>query len=319
MHSLLILCRAELVKLLRRRLTWVLLGLLIAILGMRINNVYGHAFDEPPELAEPELVKALVILPEDYRLAATLPGLFKRARLSFEWLNIFLILLTTVSVGQEFTWGTMRTTLARGTGRIRLLIAKFLALAAIAAFYLSALWIACGILGIFTTQSLHGRVDWSFVDGSFFAQEITALARTWLIIWPVIALAMLFSVWLRNPGSALNLAALAYGLDFLATVFSGAVLGVYLAALMEAGIDPQKTVIGPTRVLPTLLPHFNTAVALHWGQPGKIPELDRTIVSTAEILNMPHGPGRCMIVLLSYGIVALGLAVWIFRRRDVTV
>ena len=134
MRDWLLLSWAEVVKLFKRRLTWVLLVLLMAILAMRVNNVYGHAFDEPPDFDEsPALFEAYVVLPEDYRQAAVLPGVFERARLSFDWLNLFSILLTAMTVGQEFAWGTMRTALARGPGRVRLLLAKFVALAAVIA------------------------------------------------------------------------------------------------------------------------------------------------------------------------------------------
>jgi ABC-2 type transport system permease protein len=319
MHSLLLLSWAEGVKLLKRRLTWVLLVLLVGFLGMRINNIYGHAFDEPPDFDEsPALIEAYVVLPEDYRQAAVLPGVFERACLSLDWLNIFLILLATLTVGQEFAWGTARTTLARGPGRMRLLLAKFVALTAVAAFYLLVLWIVCGIIGIFTTRSLDGGVDWSFFDVAFLGQESVVLARTWLIVCPVVALAMLLAVWARNPGLSLSLAELAYGFDFLATISFGGVLGLYLAALVEAGIDPRETGVGIMGRLPALLPHYNSAIVLHWGQPGKLAEMDRALLFSAEVLNLPRDPWRSLILLMGYGVVALGLALWIFRRKDVT-
>ena len=310
MRSLLILSRAEVVKLLKRRLTWVLLVLLVVILGLRINNVYGHAFDESPEQVSP-----ITGLAEVYRQAAVLPGVFERARLSYDWLNIFLILLAAVTVGQEFTWGTMRTALARGPGRARLLMAKFIALAAAAAFYLLVLWIACGVLGFFTTQGLEERVDWSFLDGSFLVQEIAALARTWVIIWPVIAFAMLLAVWLRNPGLSINLMGLVYCLEWM--IFAS--FGLILMFVREiTGKDLIEIFTGPFRTLTALIPHYNSAVVIHWGHPGRLSELDLAMLSTAEFFNLPSDPWRCMALLLGYGIVALVLALLLLRRKDVT-
>jgi len=313
MRSLLILSWTQVVKLLRRHLTWVLLMLLIVILGMRINNIYHHAFDAPPQEVSP-----ITILPEDYGRAAILPGIFERARLSYDWLNLFVILLATVSVGQEFTWGTMRTILARGAGRARLLIARFFALGAVAALYLLVLWVACGALGILTTKSLAGQIDWSFLDATFLVQEIAALARTWAITCPVIALALLVAVWARNPGLSLTLTELTYGLDLLMVTFFGGAVGIYLAYVVEAGMDPRETGTGVWGTLATLLPHYNSAVVVHWGQPGKLSEMERAMLSMAEVLNLPRDPWRCMALLLGYGIVALILGLLIFWRKDVT-
>lgn len=318
MRSLLILSWAEVIKLLKFRLTWTLLVLLVVIQGLRINNIYGHAFDEPPEFTEFDLA-SLVILPQDYHQAAILPGVFERARLSYDWLNVFEILLAALTVGQEFTWGTMRTVLARGTGRIRFLIAKFMALAAIAAFYLLILWIACGFLGLLTTQKLEGRINWSFFDRTFLILEIAALARTWVTLWPTIALALLVVVWMRNPGLSLTFLELIYGLDLLLSTFSGGLLGIFLAYVVEAGLDPRKTGAGIWGMLVTLIPHYNITAIVHWAQPGKLSELERSVFFAAKFLNLPHDPWRCMALLLSYGLVTLVLALLIFRRKDVAV
>lgn len=309
---------AEVVKLLKRRLTWGLLLLLLVILVMRINNVYDHACDEPPAPGETALVEAYLRLPQDYHRAAVLPGVFERARLSFDWLNIFLILLAAMSVGQEFAWGTVRTALARGPGRARLLMARFIALTTVAAFYLLVLWIACGIIGVLTTRGLDGGVSWSFLSGAFLAQEMAALARTWAIVCPVVAWATLLAVWARNPGLSLSLAELAYGLDFLAIISFGGLLGIYFTALAEAGRDPREVSAGILGLLLTWLPHYNSAIVLHWGQPGKLSELDRAMLSAAEALNLPRDPWRSVVLLLGYGVVALLLALWLFRRKDVT-
>jgi ABC-type transport system involved in multi-copper enzyme maturation permease subunit len=313
MRNLLILTRAEIVKLYRLRLTWVLLGLLIVILMMRVNNAYGHAFDPPPA-QEDVLVESLVVLPQDYRRAAVLPGVFERARLSFDWVNIFVILLTAVTLGQEFAQGTMRTALARGPGRVRLLLSKFTALAAAAAFYLAALWLACGILGLFTTPNLAGRVDWGFFDGPFLASEIAALARTWVITWPVIALTMLLVVWARSPGLSINLAGLAYFLNWIGF----ASFGLVLIFIIEAtGASTDQVATGLWGTLLTLIPHYNSALVIHWGQPGKLSQIDLGAFSTAQAFGLPVDPWRGLAVLLGYGLLALALAAWVFGRKDV--
>jgi ABC-2 type transport system permease protein len=310
MRDFLLLSWAEIVKLLKRRLTWGLLALLVVILAMRINNVYGHAFDAPPDWITP-----FTMLPEDYRQAAILPAVFERAWLSLDWLNFALLLLTALSVGQEFAWGTMRTVLARGTGRARWLIARFVALAAVAACYLLTLWIACGVLGLLTTHSLEGGVSWRFLDAAFLAQQTAALARTWLITWPIIALAMWLAVWTRNPGLPLNLVGLAYFVEWMLFASFGLVL---MLVLEVSGKEPGEGAAKLWGALLTLIPHYNSAIVLHWGQPGKLSQIDLAALSTAEAWNLPHDPWRALALLLAYGLVALLLALRTFRRKDVT-
>jgi len=310
MRDLLRLSWAEIVKLLKRRLTWGLLALLVVVLAMRINNVYGHAFDEPPDWITP-----FTTLPEDYRRAAILPAVFERAWLSFDWLNFALLLLTALGVGQEFAWGTMRTVLARGTGRARWLLARFVALTVVAACYLLALWIASGVFGLLTTRSLEGGVSWRFLDVTFVAQQIAALARAWLIIWPIIALAMWLAVWTRNPGLSLNLMGLAYLVEWMLFASFGLVL---MLVIEISGQGPGEGIAKFWGTLLTLIPHYNSAIVLHWGQPGKLSQIDLAALSTAETWNLPRDPWRSLALLLAYGLAALLLALHTFRRKDVT-
>ena len=306
MRSLLALAWAEMVKLLKRPLTWGLLLLLVILLGMRLNGLYKRALQAPPDPA----VAAYVVLPEEYRQAAVLPGAFEQARLSYDWLNIAVILLTAMTLGQEFAWGTARTILARGPGRIRLLIARFLALAATVGFYLLTLWIASGILGMFTTRGLEGAADWHFWGAPFLAQQGAALIRTWAIILPVIAIAMFLTVWTCNPGLCITLVGVTYGLEWLS-------YGMYGLLWMLVG---KVTGIGRSlwHAMLTLMPHYNSAVVIHWGRPSRTSQIDWAAIGLAEAQGLPHSPWRSLAVLLACGLVAMMLALWTFRRKDLT-
>lgn len=306
MRSLLALAWAEMVKLLKRPLTWGLLLLLVILLGMRLNGLYKRALQAPPDPA----VAAYVVLPEEYRQAAVLPGAFEQARLSCDWLNIAVILLTAMTLGQEFAWGTARTILARGPGRIRLLIARFLALAAMVGFYLLTLWIASGILGMFTTRGLEGAADLHFWGAPFLAQQGAALIRTWAIILPVIAIAMFLTVWTCNPGLSITLLGVTYGLEWLS-------YGMYGLLWMLVG---KVTGIGRSlwQAMLTLMPHYNSAVVIHWGRPSRTSQIDWAAIGLAEAQGLPHSPWRSLAVLLACGLAAMMLALWTFRRKDLT-
>ena len=89
--------------------------------------------------------------------------------------------------------------------------------------------------------------------------------------------------------------------------------------VMEAGKDSQEIGAGIWGFLVTLLPHYNSTVVIHWGAPGKLSELERSMLYAAEALNLPRDPWRCLALLLGYGIFALVLVLRLFQRKDVTV
>jgi ABC-2 type transport system permease protein len=306
MRSLLALAWVEVVKLLKRPLTWGLLLLLVILLGLRLNGLHKRALQAPPDPA----VAAYVVLPEEYRHVAVLPGAFEQARLSYDWLNIAVILLTAMTLGQEFAWGTARTILARGPGRIRMLVAQYVALAAMAGFYLFVLWIASGIFGLFTTRGLEGSVDWPFFGAAFLAQQGAALIRTWAIVLPVIAIAMFLTVWTCNPGLSITLMGATYGLEWLS-------YGMYGLLWMLVG---KVTGIGRSfwQALLTLMPHYNSAIVIHWGHPGRTSQIDWAAIGLAEAQGLPRSPWRSLAVLLACGLFAMMLALWMFRRKDLT-
>ena len=61
---------------------------------------------------------------------------------------------------------------------------------------------------------------------------------------------------------------------------------------------------------------YNADVVLHWGPPG---EVARGVVEAlGGQLFIPTDPWRGVVFLTGYTLLSLGLAVWIFHRRDVT-
>jgi hypothetical protein len=254
------------------------------------------------------------VLPKDTRRAATLPGVFEQVRLLCDWLNIAVILLGVIAVGQEFTWGTMRTVLARGVHRGRLVLAKFLALATVAASYLLMLWLACAILGLATTRSLTGTLDLSFVDDTFCLVQLGTLARTWLVVLSFTAFVLVVNVWAGRPGPAFSVLFLGYFLS----------LSVYILApvlvfwFVHLGLD--MAALGDTiwgRLI-VLVPHYSGRLVIHWAKPSALSDLDNWVRNLIELSHLPSNPWLSVAVLSLYGFIPLLGAIHLFKHKEMT-
>ncbi|MCP4422400.1 MAG: ABC transporter permease, partial [Chloroflexi bacterium] len=152
MNSLLRLTKIELLKIKKHRLTWGVLFALVLVLGLQMNSLRRDAHEHP--LSETAVADTSTMPPaqtedgfdmsifdppvtnQDYWDAATLPGVFAHYWRMVDWLNIVVIVLGIIFVGQEFSWGTLRMALARGVKRSHLVWAKFVALGLTTAVYL---------------------------------------------------------------------------------------------------------------------------------------------------------------------------------------
>lgn len=105
----------ELRKLVRTRANWplVLVPALVVLLPAMLSGSGGRPFAGPDDLAERALDPLTVAL----QVGVGIP----------------LLVLAARTVGQEYQLGTIRVLIARGTGRVRLLLAKLAALMVLAA------------------------------------------------------------------------------------------------------------------------------------------------------------------------------------------
>ncbi|MBN1580252.1 MAG: serine hydrolase [Anaerolineae bacterium] len=253
--------------------------------------------------------------PVDYRRAAVLPGSYELMARSFDWTIIALILLGIVLVGNEFSWGTARTVLARGVRRGQLVLAKVVALALVATIYLAAMWIVCTLLGLWATRSLTGTIDWGFVDGAFVRAQAAQFARAWIVLMPLAAFSAALYTWAGKPGPAFSLLFLIYFSSLLAYIFISVVLSFLF---LRSGFEPAAFGNTLWAQLIALIPHYNMRTIIYWGNPVKLAEMDRWVRSIAQMLHLPSNPWRAVVVLFIYGAVPLVWAIAAFRRREMT-
>ncbi len=312
--SLFIIARAELYKLLRQPISSFLLVIMLIVLGLNFDSDYDRA-QEPA----PDQVELLTVLPEEYQRAVTLPGVFDRISHSYHAPVVFILLLVVITVSQDFGWGTMRTVLSREPKRGRLLLARFVALAAVAMLYLLISWLVFAVLGGLASLRLEGETSLSFLDGRFFLGQVANLARTWLLTWPVIAFGLLVAVWAKNAAISIILSGMTYLMAWMALmIFMMVLIPVMVMPAVEAGQDPASVDLGIWGDLVTFFPHHNMTVVAYWGY-GEGAAQDPGAVFLAMLkLELARDPWQSLALLSGYSLLSLGLAWWILRRKDVT-
>jgi len=136
--------RAELLKLRKQRLNWVMLAMAVLLFG----------------------VIALALSTSDQRHSlARSPHTFFNSSLDI-WATTFqmgsgilLLLVSARLMGMEYSAGTLRILLARGEGRLQLLAAKLLALISLGLLLLAGYVMLAGAYTAGTVIALHGNLD----------------------------------------------------------------------------------------------------------------------------------------------------------------
>jgi ABC-type transport system involved in multi-copper enzyme maturation permease subunit len=214
---------------------------------------------------------------------------------TFAFLAILLITATTI--GDEFGWGTIRTSLIASSDRRRFFLARFVTLIAVAAVLVTALLLLGVVLPAFLAVTGSAPPAAPPVD----ARLLAALALADLVIsMTLIGFAMMATFLVRSGGLAL-VAALVYV----------AVEGAALSALTRFEAFQDQ---GDLHWVLSLFP-FRATVTI----------LDKLAVAAGRVevfqgSNGPSDPGAAWLplgALVVWGAVFLAIAFQRFRRMDI--
>ena len=306
--------RAEVFKLLKQPLTWTLFLAFLALMALNYRVKVEHALEPPPEVDN-----LFVPTPKEYHQAVVYPNTFSQVQTGFHFPAFYSLLLATISVSQGFHWGTVRTVLSREPRRGRLLASRLAALAAVTAIILVLIWLAYALLGAWGSQKLDARIDLSFLNGLFLLRQFAMLARVWLVILPVITLGLFVGVWARHTAISITLGGMVYFLAWISLMFYlGLMMAVIVPPAIEAGQSLSSVDLGIWGDLPTLSPHYNMNVVVHWGDLEMMRTGDSMAMPPPLNSRLPHNPWRGLGILFGYGALSLVLARWAFWRQDVT-
>jgi ABC-2 type transport system permease protein len=271
---------AQILVLRKRTSTWILMGIW-AVLGLMFSHLlpyltYRDAADAPGQGSLDALLPA---------------GLADNLLAGFPFFGgVFALMLGVLATGSDYGWDTLKTLLTQRSGRVRLLSAKLVALAAWLVPFVLVLYIAGAGASYVIAGLEEAAVDWPSVS-----ELGRALAAGWFILATWAALGVILAVVSRGT-------ALAIGLGILYTFV---IEGLFSALASEVSW------------LDSIVEYFLRASAYSLTVALGVP-------TQALADNGPGGffgpfvdAGQAIAVLGAYMAAFLVLSAMVFRRRDV--
>ena len=202
------------------------------------------------------------------------------------------MVLGASSMGVEYGWGTLRTALARGTGRWQFLGAKALSLVLLSAAGLLVVSLTVTISSLITASLTLG--DGGGMVGS--GQWSTAAVMFGKVLYglvPFVILALFFTILTSSSSMGIAMSGAYYFAEFLLV-----------------------------RILGGLFDWFSNVTDYLLGANTTIWMTTTDVVTTAGSASLfdiadPPGTLHAFLVLLIYVVVLGGVATWLFQRRDI--
>ena len=195
------------------------------------------------------------------------------------------LMLGVLAAGSEYSWGTLRTLLLQGLGRLRLLGAKLAALAVVLLFYTVAIIVFDAV-----SASILAATNAAPVHAPSGADLIRAMGAGWLIMMVYAVLGVCLGVALRGAAVAMAIG-LAYALAF-ETLIDG------FAGQSSLAQEIARALPGPNAG--SLVGHLFASA--RGGAPGVV-----------EV----SGVFQSLSVLAAWGLIAAAGGALLFRWRDV--
>ena len=202
---------------------------------------------------------------------------------------ILIIVLTSSSIGSEYSWGTLRTSLTRGTGRWQFLTSKMLLLIFAGAGGLIISSLALLASSLILTALLPSSVG-EFSDAGDWSTAFVVFGKLVFVLAPYIMLAAFFTVLTSSTGVGVSLTMGYY-------VVEGIVVGI-LGSVFDWFHNIANFILEPN--VSAWMIEDGTEV-FTFGPQGE---------------NAP-GTLHSFLVLLGYILILGAVSLWLFQRRDV--
>ncbi|GHO43878.1 ABC transporter permease [Ktedonospora formicarum] len=278
------LVQGELIKLSRQWMTWIMVLCLVAgtallqVIIARFGSTQHDIQIQSPNFFYSEMDMTLLIM---------------RA-----FGGIFLMILTAYLIGMEYQNGTVRIILARGVGRVQLLLAKFTALLVIAIelCVLGVLYNA--LLTLITLFALGGNLDIISKMSSSVWSNIGLYLISMLISFVVtILMAMTVTALGRSLAFGMSIALAWFAVDNIGTLFLR--LG-YMFTKQQFFLDITAYLLGPVlNVLPAKM----------------LPQDVRVSQTFSPWIDISES--RALVTILVYALVFAVVSIVITWKRDV--
>jgi ABC-type transport system involved in multi-copper enzyme maturation permease subunit len=279
-------------KILKRRMLWIELGILATLLIVLYGIVYAAMQANTSQQEVPAEARTVL------REIIIWPGALLNA-LSFAGGNnlggLLLIVLVGTVTAQEYTWRTMHLWLSRGIPRSTLLGAKFTSLLLPALLIVvTPLVFGGGITAIFSL-AMDGNLH---LDQLNFGNLLLSAVRTTYTLLPYAALTFLLAIVTRSTAAAIGIG-LAYSL-----LVEGVASQIFI---LIGGIFRDLIVYLPGSLAEGLLKLNQSAMSGH------------VVIGSQEVPTIKYlAPVPSVIGIALWTLFFLVLAVWAFRRQDLT-
>jgi ABC-type transport system involved in multi-copper enzyme maturation permease subunit len=188
----------SLVKLVRRPATWVVFGILSALIVL-VFFALGASVGQTEELGEELQVRVLLQFPTAYTMVVGVVLTFG---------GLLAVAYGAAVIGAEWAWGTIRAVVARGESRVRYTLLTFVAIALVLGVGVLVTFLV-GAAAAIAAAELFGVGSDGAMDPDTLASLPELLVRTWLGVAQAaaigFAIAMLFKSQLAGIGAGLAL------------------------------------------------------------------------------------------------------------------
>ncbi len=272
------LVRMELLKLLKRPMTWIMFLLLVGLIGfgtvvsaLNLNSVSAET--------------------KEYLLHnLTLPGIIPHTgNLLTVFGTIFIAILAASAIGSEYSWGTLRSLLTTGITRNRFLLAKLLSLVLIAACFVVIPMLMNMGLAALIAISYDRPVLAQTVNLAWLAKLAAIMGRTYLIVLVPTLIAFFVGLTARSQAAGIGAAL-------------GLLIGEQIVSIIILSLN---TPWGATVV--NLFPGRNSQALANYYNSFTAESLPPGIVSEP----------RALLTLGGYCVICLLCSFLIFQRRDI--
>ena len=275
--------RGELTKLRKRKMTWILLAVMVVYYGLIFFAIYSIA-NNPPHRMEEQVVAQI-------KASIQFPGAFDTIFSSAGDIGVLLlIILVASSIGNEYGWGSIRQVLLRRGIRSQFVLSKVISFVIVAIIGL-VLAVLTGFIITIITSNLLGTIDWGFLTGSFALEQLEAYGWTLFALLPFIMLATFFAFWGRSAITGI-----------------GGALGFYIIEAIVVGIFSQSE--GWLGEVPPYLIGPNVDALIPASMFDQMP-----FAGGVEDITTLHAA----ITLSVYCVVLLVASLVMFKKRDIVV
>lgn len=286
------LIRAELMAMRRRAATYVVLGVLLAVMGL-IYLVVGLTSSGPGNFASD-----VVAFPQAFSVIG---------QLVFGLGSLIAVIYAAAIAGGDWNWGIPRIVLSRGESRVTYVLAKAVALAIVLGIGVLIAY-AAGIALVYMAAAMSGVAAGDPFGGTAMEQLLKSLGLGYPVLIERAAIALAVAILLRSQLAGIVIGIVLYIGE---GILGGIMLAIALSSRFGGGsLEDLTEPFGPEwyQYLPFTVGDSVLAAAASSGADGGF----------EEIFLRPVPLEQALVAVAAYAVVALAVAVVSVWRAEIS-